>query len=319
MELRKDYILDRWVYVATGRGKRKHELKEVEIVEDSGPKSCFFCPGNESLTPAEKGRVEEDGKWTMRWFDNKFAAVEQKGDYKIKTANTFFTYSDAWGVHEIIVETDDHKKQLWDLDKAHIKKLFQVYSQRIKELEKIEGIAYVDIFKNHGPDAGTSLVHSHSQIIALSMFPDIVKRKISSLKKFGDDCPYCHIINIEKDSYRKCFENNTIVAFCPYASRFNYEIAIFPKRHVKKLDNLTDEEMTDLAEIFTKILSKLKQLNHSYNFYIQYSPEGENLHLQIEICPRIAVRGGFEYSTQYVINTVSPEDAAKFYRGESES
>jgi UDPglucose--hexose-1-phosphate uridylyltransferase len=318
MELRKDYILDSWVYISSERKKRKRELKESGVVEED-VKSCFFCPGNENLTPPEKGRIEEKGKWIIRWFNNKFPAVEQKGDYKVKTADTFFTYSDAWGEHEVIAETNDHKRQLWDLGKNQIKKILEVYNKRIIGLEKGEGISYVQIFKNHGIDAGTSLIHSHTQIMALNKVPELVKRKTAAVKKFGENCPYCSIADIEKKSDRRCFENNAFVAFCPYASMFNYELLIMPKRHVERLDGLTGSEMDDFADMVGKALKKLKELGASYNYYLHYSPEGDNLHLQMSICPRIAKWGGFELSSQMIINSVSPEEAAKFYRGESES
>ncbi|MBW2992126.1 galactose-1-phosphate uridylyltransferase [Candidatus Woesearchaeota archaeon] len=315
MELRKDYILDRWVYIATGRTKRKMEFKEAPKPRDEGPKSCFFCPGNEKSTPPEKGRVEENGKWIIRWFSNKFPAVEQKGEYITKTANTFFTFSDAWGEHEVVVETNDHKKQLWDLDKEHIKKVLEVYNKRILELEKLEGIKYVQIFKNHGIEGGTSLVHSHTQLMALNKVPKLVRRKTVALKKYGEECPYCQIVQIEKESERRCFENNSFVAFCPYASRFNYEVAVMPKRHVRRLDKLSDEELLDFADILKKILEKLREMDTDYNFYLHYSPDKKDLHLQLIVCPRIAKWAGFELSSQMVINIVSPEEAAKFYRG----
>jgi UDPglucose--hexose-1-phosphate uridylyltransferase len=40
------------------------------------------------------------------------------------------------------------------------------------------------------------------------------------------------------------------------------------------------------------------------------------LHFHIEICPRINIYGGFELGTDIIINSVSPETAARFYRGE---
>jgi UDPglucose--hexose-1-phosphate uridylyltransferase len=167
-------------------------------------------------------------------------------------------------------------------------------------------------------EAGTSLVHSHTQVVALSQIPALVKRKTANIKKFGENCPYCSVIEIEKSSDRRCFENNTFAAFCPYASQYNYEIAIFPKRHARRLDKLTDDEFTDLADILKKVLSKLKELNPSYNLYLHYSPAEENLHMHFEICPRIALFGGFELSSDMTINIISPEEAAKFYRGEEQ-
>jgi UDPglucose--hexose-1-phosphate uridylyltransferase len=311
LELRKDYILDRWVIAASLRAKRPKEYKQENIVKE--PKVCVFCPGNENLTPPEIGRIEKNNKWTLRWFPNKFPFVEQKGSAKIKTKSKFFTHSSGYGKHEVIADTNKHKVQLWDTKKEHIKLLLEVINERINKLEKLKNIKYVQVFKNHGEKAGTSIIHSHVQITAISNIPPAVKEEITAIKKHKK-CPYCDIIKIEKKSKRKCFENKTFVAFTPYASRFNYEVWIFPKKHVKRLDELNDKEMLDLADILRKVLRKLRELNLSHNFYIHYSPKKENLHLHIEVAPRIANWAGFEFSTGITINSVMPEFAAKFYR-----
>ncbi len=312
MELRKDYILERWVYFAAGRSSRPREfIKQHAPVVD---KACTFCPGSEKLTPAEIGRVEKDGKWLVRWFYNKFPAVNEEGSPDVKTDNTFFTYSSAFGRHEIISETPKHDEQLWDFDKAHIVCLLKVYINRIDELLKLPNIKYVSVFKNHGAEAGASLVHSHTQVVALGKYPDSVEEEAACSSRFGS-CPYCRVIGIEKNSLRRCFENNSFVAFTPYASRFNYEIWIFPKRHIVTFVELGNDEINDLADILKKILSKLKSINSPYNFVLHYSKNPE-LHAHIEVSPRLSLWAGFEFSTGSIINSVMPEDAASFYRGE---
>jgi len=308
--IRKDYILDRWVYYASKRGKRPHEFKSSEI--NIPAKSCLFCPANEHLTPREIGRVEYKGSWKIRWFLNKYPAVEAKGKPVIK-ANKFFTEGNSYGVHEIIAETNHHKSQLADLPASHIKELLEVYKIRIRALSKIKGINYVQIFKNHGKDAGTSLVHSHTQAVALPHAPQLVRQEIEAIRKYKK-CPYCEIIKLEAKSKRKIFETKNVVAFSPFASRFNYEVWIFPKQHKKTMEELNENELQDIASALKKILAKLKKLNASYNFYIHYSPAKENLHFHIEITPRIAAWGGFELSTNMVMSSVLPEDAARYYR-----
>src|SRR3989344_122808 len=59
---------------------------------------------------------------------------------------------------------------------------------------------------------------------------------------------------------------------------------------------------------------KIKRLNASYNYYLHYAPQGFDLHFHIEVSPRFAKWGGFELSTGAIINSVMPEDAARFYR-----
>lgn len=312
MELRKDYILNRYVIVSTGRGKRPFEFKQEKVKETV--KKCSFCPGNESLTTPETGRLEKRGKWKIRWFPNKFPAVIQEGDSNLKTTNNFFTSASAYGKHEIIVETPNHKKQLCDLTKEEIKAILEVYAKRIEELSKLAGIKYVCVFKNHGKEAGTSIVHAHSQVIAYNKTPELIKEEVKATKRF-DHCPYCRILLTESKSARRCFENNSFVAFTPYASRFHFEIWIFPKKHIRNITEMDSSKLTDLAKILKLIIKKLKKLNASYNMQLHYAPAGKDLHFHIEICPRLATWGGFECLTNDTINSLPPEDAAKFYRG----
>jgi len=308
MEIRKDYILERYVFIASERKKRPKEFKKDEKQEKG---ICFFCPGNENLTPPEIGRIKKGNSWSIRWFPNKFPVVEKNKKFNLKKEK-YFTSSPAYGMHEVIAETPDHEKQLWDLSSDHIKQLIDVCKSRIKALEKLKNIKYVQIFKNHGREAGTSLIHSHTQVVALPMIPSLIKEEVEAIKGYKT-CPYCDIIKIESKSKRKCFENKDFVAIAPFGSRFNYECWIFPKRHIRRLDELTDKETKNLAEILNKVLKKLKKINMSYNYFIHSSPKGENLHLHIEITPRSAVWAGFEFSTDMIINSVSPEDAAEFY------
>ena len=316
--IRKDYILDRYVYYAVSRKKRPNDFKKKSAKKTSlksPKKSCFFCAGNESLTPPEIGRIEYKGGWKMRWFLNKFPAVEKKGSPKIR-AKKFLCESDGYGVHEVIVETNHHKSQLWDIPAEYIKEWLEVIKFRMEKLSGIKGIKYVSIFKNHGADAGTSLEHSHTQIMALPNVPSLITEEVNASQEYGKKtkrCAYCDIIKSEAKSKRKISETKTSISIAPFASRFNFEAWIFPKRHVKNLSWLSQQENTELAETIKKLLSKLKTIDISYNLYFHYSPEGKDLHFHIEIAPRMAKWGGFELSTNSVINSILPEDAAKFY------
>ena len=196
---------------------------------------------------------------------------------------------------------------------SQIRELLEVYKVRIKELSRIKNINYVQVFKNHGKEAGTSLVHSHSQVVALPELPELVREEISAAKRFRK-CPYCDIVKMESNSKRKILETKNILAFAPFASRFNYEAWIFTKHHKNNLEQLSEEELMDLAAALKKILSRLKKINAPYNFFLHYAPGKNDLHLHFEITPRIATWAGFEFSTNSTINSVMPEDAAKFYK-----
>jgi len=307
-QIRKDYLLERYCIISEKRGKRPHDFKrKIEISKGID----YFAPENENLTPKETYRVGNK-IWQIRTFPNKFAAVENKGKKEFETHDNYYKFAAAYGFHEVIVETRSKIKMLSDLSEEHVVKVLETYSQRIDALEKKKGIKYVTVFKNKGSEAGTSIIHSHSQLIAYNQIPPLVKEKIEKSTK--GHCKYCEIIEKEQNSERKILETENIASFTPYCSIEPYHAMIFPKRHVKRLSELNKQEKLDIAKAIIKILGKLKEINASYNLILHYSPRKENLHLQIEIIPRLAIWAGFELGTGTYIISVSPETAAEYYR-----
>lgn len=319
-ELRKDYLVDRWVIIAADRAKRPLDFKKPrrKAVES---KTCVFCPSNEGKSPDEVYRYEEGGKWLVRAVRNKFPAVTMIGDYKIDTSQHFFTHSSAYGQHEVIVETPDHTKHLSELGPGHIRHVLDAYVNRINALNDLPGIHYVSIFKNQGEDAGASLTHAHSQVIAYNSKPEWIREQLMACYDYivnNESCPYCEIIAQEATGPRRAYENNTAVAFCPYASVFPFEVRICPKRHVPNINALNDAELNDFAQALDYLLKRLGTLgNPSFNMVlINGEPKGENFHFHISIMPRLAKWAGFELATGTIINSMPPEQAALFYRNE---
>ncbi len=86
MEIRKDYILDRWSIIAPHREKRPMNFKQAK--PEINDKECPFCQGKEDQTPPEIGRIEENGQWKIRWFQNKFGFLKKEQKILILTTNT---------------------------------------------------------------------------------------------------------------------------------------------------------------------------------------------------------------------------------------
>ena len=195
IELRKDYFLDRWVIIAENR---KNTGKKKNI--------CPFCAGNEKESK-EIDRVEKNGRWVIRCVENKFPAVSLN---KIKGTNkNLLQRKTAYGYHEVIIDSNDHKKQLYDYDWQHIKLLLKFFIKRINELSKDDKIKYIAIFKNHDKGAGTSIDHSHCQLIAYNLMPEHLIKESKAMYKFKE-CPYCKIIKLERKTKRKIFETKTM-------------------------------------------------------------------------------------------------------------
>ncbi|MBI2426253.1 MAG: galactose-1-phosphate uridylyltransferase [Candidatus Kerfeldbacteria bacterium] len=303
-EIRKDYIQDKYVIIAPRRKGRPDDFQK-EIVEPNTDKVCVFCRGNVD------GRriLTTDGprdKWNIAVLKNIFPAVS--------TDNP-----NAYGRQEVVVETAAATKQLEELPIAHIVKLLEVYAKRTKAISKDPKIEYILIFKNNGGRAGASLRHAHSQIFATEFLPPHLKdksQKVQEYKLQHGTCVYCDVIAKERKGPRLVWENKHVIAFTPYASMHNYEIWIMPKRHIDNVTELQTKERLEFAKILRRVLRSIGELNLPYNFYFHQVKNDEDQHLYMKITPRGSVWAGVEIGSGLIINPVSPEDAAEFYRQE---
>ena len=99
-----------------------------------------------------------------------------------------------------IIEKPVLKRIPWESVNLEIKEVLQVYAIRMKDLQKRKNINYVQIFKNNGGEAGTSIIHTHTQIVATTIIPRLVQEKIEALKEY-EKCPYCDIIKEEDHQF----------------------------------------------------------------------------------------------------------------------
>jgi UDPglucose--hexose-1-phosphate uridylyltransferase len=105
-----------------------------------------------------------------------------------------------------------------------------------------------------------------------------------------------------------------MLCFAPYASEYHYEAWIFPRRHVDNITLLTKAEFSSLTHCLKIILNKMQELNLSFNLFLHNVISDKDQHFYIKIQPRDSVWAGVELGSGLVINSVPPEEAAKFYR-----
>lgn len=300
-EIRKSYLLNKYVIITPGRAKRPRDIKEQTIIKRSP--DCPFCPENiDQKNIVDKISISKEKDIVS--IGNIFPAVTLKN-------------KKAYGTQEVIIETPDHTKELFSLPEKHIEKLLRLYAQRTEDITKNKKIDYILCFKNQGSKAGASIVHAHSQIFATQILPPEISEELKlaqEYRKRKKSCPYCDIIKKEMKSERKIFEDNHVAAFAPYASEYHYEAWVFPKRHLDNITLLNPEEFRSFAKALKKILTKLHKLDLSFNYFLHNVVSDKNQHLYLKIQPRNSIWAGVELGSGLVINSVSPESAAKYYK-----
>ncbi|MFA5927686.1 MAG: galactose-1-phosphate uridylyltransferase [Candidatus Margulisiibacteriota bacterium] len=336
-EIRKDPITGRWVIIAVDRSQRPSDFVHNQSVQNDG--SCPFCVGAEDKTPPEivalrpqDTQANKPG-WKVRVVPNKFPALKIEGELE-KHGVGLYDVMHGVGAHEVIVETPDHSLGMADLEVSNIADILEMYKNRLLDLSKDPRFKYILIFKNHGYEAGATLAHTHSQVIATPVTPINIKSELHGAREYflmKDRCLFCDIIRQElmfgKD--RVAIENELFIVLAPFASRFPFEFCILPKKHAHNYTSISEEEKWALADILKALLTRMKDVlnDPSYNFILHTSPRAEgparpgywqtlpyDFHWHIEIIPRLTRTAGFEWGTGFYINPTAPEEAAKYIR-----
>jgi len=326
-ELRQEPVTKKWVIIATERSKRPSDFP-VKHEERKGG-TCPFCKGNENLTPPEIISYREPGTkpnepgWWIRVVPNKFPALEMGGTENLPKED-FYRVLPGTGAHEVIIEATEHDTSIERQPISQLEEIFRSWRERHNYLMNEKAIKYVQIFKNEGAVAGASLQHPHSQLIAVSLIPDVVTKELDGAQKFYQEkqkCIYCEINQVELSrNTRIVEENDGFVAYCPFASRFPFETWVVPKQHQASFSGLDDSLLKHLSSIIKETISKITtSLNHPpYNLILHTAPVGyQNVpyyHWHMEILPRLTIVAGFEWGTGIYINPTPPEAAAGYLR-----
>jgi UDPglucose--hexose-1-phosphate uridylyltransferase len=326
-ELRKDPITGAWVIISTERQKRPTDFAVEPAVSRSGS-PCPFCEGNEDKTPPEvlayrDGSPPNGRGWQLRVVPNKYPALRVEGSLDRQGVG-LFDRMNGIGAHEVIIETPEHDQTLATFPEAGIERVLRAWRDRMADLKQDRRFRYVLPFKNHGPGAGATLEHPHSQLIALPIVPLQVREEVNgALEHFADKerCVFCDIVRQElRDRVRVAAENADFVAIEPYAPRFAFETWLVPKQHGALYEEASPQQFASLARMVKDILQRMNKalLMPSYNLLVHSAPFGESAadyyHWHLEIMPRLTRVAGFEWGTGFYINPTAPEEAAEVLR-----
>jgi len=325
-ELRFDLVSKDWVIIATGRGKRpetfkREKRKRLMITK----KECPFCQKDiiKKAVLIYPKNLKNPSNWSTIIIPNKYPAFLPYSSLDKKIEGNIYPRMNAIGWHELVV-TKNHDKSLALLEEEKVKEVFNAYQERYLELKRKSYVNYIAVFHNHGPAAGASQPHPHSQIITTPLIDVDLRKALKNAKSYYQrhrECIYCKMNEWEmKVRTRIIAENSDFLAICPFASKAAFQIIITPKKHLPYFEEINETQKKCLAEVFKKALFKIyKGLNDpDYNFYLHTAPsDGKKYpyyHWHWTILPKTAIWAGFEIGSRMEISTIEPEKAARYLR-----
>ena len=285
---------------------------------------CPFCAGRECDTPNESyairdpGTAADSGGWQLRVVPNMYPAVRPVDGSP--AGSELLQALPGIGRHEVVIESPEHIANPALLPAPLFRDVFIAYRERVKSFAVDPALRYVSVFKNVGAEAGASLGHCHSQILALPLVPDAIEQELNGAASHFSNtgsCVFCDLVNRELAAgVRVVAETPNLVAVAAWAARFSHETWVLPKQHPSRYEDLTDEMAAELAGLMKRLAVALDRVlaEPAYNWYLHAaplrSPELPYYHWHFEVIPRTARPAGFEWGTGCFVNPTSPEAAA---------
>ena len=328
-DLRFDPLNAHWVAIAENRSRRPYEFIQKESTRRG--LVCPFCLGNESETPNPHLALSTSGQemewpprnrdpWLVRVVPNKFPAILShfSDTPSIDPANPYHQ-SNAPGVQEVVIQSHRHVASLGDLNDEELAASFVAYQKRVASALENESVKHVMLFKNCRAGAGASLEHVHSQLIGTPIVTgpvcDRARRAESWLNDKGQSLMESLVEWELKREVRVLAQTEHFHVFCPFASRFAYQIWIVPRDRKVNFTELPQSTRDELGHVCRAWIRRLEScLNQpAYNLLFHFAPREyqHSDHWYVEIFPRITMAAGMEWGTGCWISPISPESAAK--------
>lgn len=269
-ELRYNPLLGTYTMVASNRAKRPQMPKDW----------CPFCPGS--------GKVPDD--YDVYKYDNDFPVLKQDapemddcGSHACGLSSSletgFYHSMQSKGNCEVILYSPNHTGSLHEQTVEHIRKLVDLWCERMTELSKIKNNKYIMMFENRGEEIGVTMPHPHGQIYAYPFVPQKLQIELDNAISYFEKNNECLICRMNKEEAvfgrRVIFENNSFYAYIPYFTDYPYGVFISSKSHRNYFTDFTDSEKNDLAEtlkVVTGTFDKIFDRPFPYMMCVHQNP-----------------------------------------------
>lgn len=283
-----------WILVSPHRSKRPWQGQVEKVVEEKRPEydpQCYLCPTNERVGGEENPNYED-----VYSFQNDFSALLQDTPEGEFSDGDLFRAESESGICKVICFSPNHSLTVPEMKVENIRKVVDLWSKEYKELGDREDIGYVQIFENKGSIMGCSNPHPHGQIWASKLVPLETSKEsenqLAYFEKHGRTMLSDYLKSELEKKERILVENNSFVALVPFWAVWPFETMIISKREVSNLLQLTDEEKTDLADVYKKLTimyDNLFEVSFAYSAGLHQAPtDGEEhpeWHLHMHFYP----------------------------------
>jgi UDPglucose--hexose-1-phosphate uridylyltransferase len=250
-------LTNEWVLVSPHRTQRPWQGAIETLPADERPQydpACYLCPGN-----SRAGGVRNPQYESTFVFENDFAALQEDvppGNLNVDGKGLLVAEGEP-GTCRVMCFSPRHDLTLSSMDLQEIERVIRVWIDQFVELSG--QFRHVQIFENRGEIMGASNPHPHCQIWATRSIPQQPARELNSQEQYSrthGTCLLCDYIGIEeRERERIVWDNEGFVTFVPFWAVWPFEVLLCGRRHFGALPEMTDSEISLLAQALKQIVS----------------------------------------------------------------
>jgi UDPglucose--hexose-1-phosphate uridylyltransferase len=310
-ELRRDDITGWWVATVVDREFRRGRFSlAAGIVDDDGPcQNCVMPPGD-----GVRVRTLKD------YAFNVVGALDEARAMERNLAQVAMAQARASGSWRTIVAPPGEHRPLQMVGGELLRTMLAEVRKAFIDAQRVGQTEYLQVVQNWGAQAGARTNHLCLDLYDLPQIPHRVAEEIGGAARFmirEGECPYCRLVREEpRGGTRMIWEDESSVAFAPYASRSPFEVWVVPRRHAADFGSATDADIASTADALRQVLGRLACLDGPpHNLVLHAAPLRERVdstyHWHWEVHPRLREIAGLELGTGLPVNPVSPEEAVE--------
>ncbi|XP_050535572.1 probable galactose-1-phosphate uridylyltransferase [Daktulosphaira vitifoliae] len=268
-----------WILVSPQRMKRPWDGQTETVYCDMGPE---FDPTNPLCPGVVRSSGEQTPFYTSTYvFKNDFPAMLENTPEPPLSNDPLFRIEGVQGTCRVMCFHPKSNVTISLMNIDEIKCVIDCWVEQLKDLGK--QYTWVQIFENKGTMMGCSNHHPHCQIWSCSFLPNEPHIKDINQKnyfvKYGRPMLMDYVERELKAKERIVYENSNWVVLVPFWAIWPYETMVLPKRWIKRMNEITDDEKTDLAlsmKVLTTKYDNLFKTSFPYSMGWHGAPTGSN-------------------------------------------
>jgi UDPglucose--hexose-1-phosphate uridylyltransferase len=247
-------LIDEWVLVSAGRGRRPWlgaEEPEPEGASVTFDPDCYLCPGNLRAN----GDVNPEYTDTFV-FTNDFSAL--RADTSTAAFDDGLLRAEGErGLCRVVCFSPRHDLTLGRMPARAVRHVIDLWAEQTQELGASH--RWVQVFENRGEAMGASNPHPHGQIWAGTALPNEGARELAAQREHRartGNRLLLDYVDHESAGQRVVTETDEWLAVVPFWAAWPFETLVTPKRPAARLSELDATARDDLTGVLHDLLGR---------------------------------------------------------------